>query len=109
MAQEQAPSAEINPPEWVQTLSLADRVAYDQARQENIDEMLPDIRIIIDNCLPGLKEERPAQFEATALEWAKARRDTYEEGMQAGKDIWKNSSDPNVGRFMRNVVGNWAG
>ena len=109
MTQEQAPCAMNQPLEWVQCLSPADRAEYDQARRENIDEILPAVRILIDNCLPGLKEERPEQFETTAVKWAMSCRNTFEDGMQAGKDAWENPSDPSMNRFMRMIVGNWAG
>ena len=110
MTREQVSSAQNmpQPREWVQSLSPVDRAEYYLARQENIDEMLPAVRILIDKCLPRLKNERPDEFEATAFEWAKSCRDTYEDGMQAGKDAWGNSSDPDVRNFMRNSVRNWA-
>jgi len=109
MAQEQAPSAENQPLEWVQSLSPANRAEYDQARRENIDEMLPSVRILIDNCLPGLKEERPEQFETTAVKWATSCRNNFEDGIQTGKDTWGNPRDPSDNRFIQTIVGNWAG
>lgn len=109
MAIEQIPVSEFEPPQWVQDLRPSDREAYEQARQENIEEILPGICDILEEFLPGLSTERPEEFERTARRWATSCRNNFEVGIQFGKDAWGNQRDPYAESFMRNTVGNWAG
>lgn len=71
---------------WVKSLKGADRAIFEQAREENIVELIPEVEQVVRDMVPTLETEHPEQFVALVGRYATGLRNYFEVGMQSGLD-----------------------
>lgn len=99
-------------PSWLERMSDADRVTYEEARELQVEELQLTISGIIEQYMPGIDEWDPQLLHALSLRWANGVRIHWEAGIQDGIEIAqesRRSQDDWNSMVVRHHVGNWAG
>ncbi len=105
------------PQDWVKKLRGADKLAYDEVREESIGEIAEVYKQRLKEFVDEITEigaEEAIAHRATRL--ATNTRDSFEAGIQVGMDSEREYRQQLARRereehasFQRNVIGNWAG
>lgn len=103
-AQQEPSPIEFQPHVWVQSLSEADKLVYEQTRLKDIEDLVPRGRDLIEEYFPGIAEHYPNTVEQFVIRWATGLRNSLEEGIQVGIDNARRSRDDYARNAFYNVI-----